>query len=121
MFICSNPQAGKEDFLSQWLGCVCALSRVQFFAAPWTVPAGLLCPLNFLSMARMLKWVAIPSAEDLPDSWIKPMSHASPALAGGFFYHWEAMVGIHVHFNVFPNVYRLMGENIPFDLLSLNY
>ena len=31
------------------------------------------------------------------------------------------MVGIHVHFNVFPNVYRLMGENIPFDLLSLNY
>ena len=49
------------------------------------------------------------------------MSRASPALASGFFYHWEAMVGIHVHFNVFPNMYRLLGENSLFDLLTLNY
>ena len=61
-----------------------------------------------------------PSAEDLPDSGTKPMSRASPALGGGFF-HWEAMVGVHVLFSVSPNVCRLMRENISFDLLTLNY
>ena len=35
--------------------------------------------------ARTLEWVVISPPEDVPDPGIKPMSPASPALAGGFF------------------------------------
>ena len=35
--------------------------------------------------ARILEQVAFPPPGDLPDPVIKPMSLASPALAGGFF------------------------------------
>ena len=35
--------------------------------------------------ARILEWVAIPTPGDLPGPGIKPVSPASPALAGGLF------------------------------------
>jgi len=36
------------------------------------------------SQARILEWIAsIP--RDLPNPWIKPESHSSPALVSGFF------------------------------------
>ena len=35
--------------------------------------------------ARILEWVAVYCSRDLPDSGIKPLSPASPALAGRFF------------------------------------
>ena len=35
--------------------------------------------------ARILEWVAMSFSRDLPDPGIKPVSLASPALAGGFF------------------------------------
>ena len=38
-----------------------------------------------ISQARILEWVAITPSGDLPDPGIKPMSPASPALAGRFF------------------------------------
>ena len=38
-----------------------------------------------ISQARILEWVAFPPPGDLPDPGTKPMSPASPALAGGFF------------------------------------
>ena len=38
-----------------------------------------------ISQARILEWVAFPPPGDLPDPGIKPVSLASPALAGGFF------------------------------------
>ena len=44
--------------------------------------------------ARILKWIAMPSPEDLPNSGIKPVSPMSPALAGAFFTTsttWEAL------------------------------
>ena len=44
--------------------------------------------------ARILKWVAVSSCRDLPDSGIEPGSLMSPALAGGFFTTsttWEAL------------------------------
>ena len=41
------------------------------------------CPWN--SPGRILKWVACPPPGDLPQPGIKPVSLASPALAGGFF------------------------------------
>ena len=34
---------------------------------------------------RVLEWAAISSPGDLPNTGIKPMTPASPALAGGFF------------------------------------
>ena len=43
--------------------------------------------------ARILEWVTMPSPGNLPNPGIKPMSLASPALAGGFFTTsatWEA-------------------------------
>ena len=36
-------------------------------------------------LARILKWVTISSSRDLPDLGFKPISPASPALAGRFF------------------------------------
>ena len=35
--------------------------------------------------ARILEWVSMPSSRDPLDPGIKPVSLASPALAGGFF------------------------------------
>ena len=35
--------------------------------------------------ARILEWIACPSAANLPDPGIKPTSLMSPALAGEFF------------------------------------
>ena len=43
--------------------------------------------------ARILEWVAMSFSRDLPDPGIKPVSLASPALAGAFFKTsatWEA-------------------------------
>ena len=45
--------------------------------------------------ARMLEWLPFPVRRDLPDPGIKPMSLASPALAGRFFTNnatWEAHI-----------------------------
>ena len=71
---------------------VCVLSRVWLFATPWTVV--LQSPLS-LGLSRQEYWsgLACPSPGDLPNPGIKPMSLASPALAGRFFTTntiWEA-------------------------------
>ena len=64
--------------------CVCVLSHAWLFASPWTVawqaPLSMGCP-------RQEYWSGLPrpSPGDLPDPGIEP---TSPALAGGFFYHW---------------------------------
>ena len=61
------------------------LSRVQLSVAPWTVwPARLLLSMAF---PRQEYWsrLPFPTAGDLPDPEIEPVSLASPALAGGFF------------------------------------
>ena len=62
-------------------GCVCALSRVQFFATPWTAAQQAPLPMGF---ARQEYWSGypFPSPGDLPNPGIKP---TSPALAGEFF------------------------------------
>ena len=40
-----------------------------------------------MGFSRQEHWsgLSFPSPGDLPDPWIEPMSHVSPALAGGFF------------------------------------
>ena len=60
------------------------LSCVQLFATPWTVACQ--APL-FVGFSRQEYWssLSFPSLGDLLDPGIKPISHVSPALAGGFF------------------------------------
>ena len=61
-----------------------SLSRVLLFATLWTV--AFQAPLSMgILQAKILKWVAMPSYGDLPESGIRPASLMSPALAGGFF------------------------------------
>ena len=64
--------------------CVCAraLSRVQFFATPWTVARQ--APLS-MEFSRQGCWerVALPSPGTLPYPGIEAGPLASPALAGG--------------------------------------
>ena len=63
---------------------MCVLSRVRFFATPWTVARQ--TPLS-MGFPRQEYWSGLPfpSPGDLPDPGIEPLSPASPALAGGFF------------------------------------
>ena len=73
---------------------VCALSRVQLFVAPWAVAHQ--APLS-MEFSRQEYWsgLSFPTPGDLPDPGIKPLSLASPALAGGFFIThttWKAII-----------------------------
>ena len=64
--------------------CMCMLSCVRLFATPWTV-----APLVPLSME--FPWqeygnvLPLPTPGNFHDSQIKPVSFASPVLAGRFF------------------------------------
>ena len=75
--------------------CVCvrlsALCCVPFSATPWTVTHQ--TPLS-MGFSRPGYWTGLPfpSPEDLPDPGIKPMSLASPVLAGRFFYHGATLL-----------------------------
>ena len=68
--------------------CVCvhvqAFSHVQLSVTPQTVFCQV--PLS-MGFSRWEYWSELPSPSprDFPDPGIKPMSLASPALAGGFF------------------------------------
>ena len=69
------------------LAPVCMLSHfnhVRFFVTPWTVACQ--APLS-MGFSRQEYWSGLPcpTPGDLPDPGIKPVSLASPALAGGFF------------------------------------
>ena len=57
-------------------------SRVRLFVTLWTVARQL-----SIGFSRQEYWSGLlfPSAGDLPDSEIEPVSLKSPALAGGFF------------------------------------
>ena len=61
-----------------------SLSRVQLFAAPWTIIHQ--APLS-MGFPRPEYWSGLPfpSPGDLPDPGIEPVSLVSAALAGGFF------------------------------------
>ena len=61
-----------------------SLSHVLLFVIPWTVAHQ--APLS-MGFPRQEYWseLPFPPPGDLPDPGIKPMSLASPALAGRFF------------------------------------
>ena len=58
---------------AQWLSCV------RLFATPWTVDHQ--APL-FMGFSRQEYWSGLPFPPpgDLPNTWIEPLSPASPAL-----------------------------------------
>ena len=61
-----------------------ALSHVHLFAFPWTIACQ--APLS-MEFSRQEYWSGLPfhSPGDCPDSGIKPVPPAFPALAGAFF------------------------------------
>ena len=63
---------------------VCALSRGQLSATPWTVAHQAPLSIGF-SQQEYCSGLPFPTSRDLPDPGIKPMSLATPALTGGFF------------------------------------
>ena len=78
--------------------CVCVLSCVQLFAAPWTVAHQ--APIS-MEFSRQEYWSGLPfpTLGDCPysrsSSHFEPSSLASPALEGGFFTTsatWEASI-----------------------------
>ena len=79
--------------------CVCVCVHVCVCvccATPWIVVYWALLSMGF---SRQEYWSGLPypPPKDLPDPGIKPVSFASPALAGGFFTTsatWEAHIAI---------------------------
>ena len=64
--------------------CAQLLSHAQLFATLWNIAHQ--APLS-METSRQKYWSGLPllTPGDLPDLGIKPVSLASPALAGGFF------------------------------------
>ena len=85
--------------------CVQLLFHVQLFVALWTVAHK--APLS-MEFPRQEYWseLPFPTPGDLPNSGIKHVSLASPALAGGFFttsITWEVILYIVCTYFI-PNV-----------------
>ena len=77
----TSPKARVQSIYACMLSC---FSCVQLFATLWTGAHQALLSLGF---PRQEYWsgLSCPSPGDLSDPRIKPLSPASPALAGGFF------------------------------------
>ena len=71
---------------------MCVLSHVRLFAIPWTVVHQAHLSMEFSSQEY---WRGLPSPPpgDLPNPGIKPVSLASPPLAGRFFTNWATRAG----------------------------
>ena len=95
---CPSPWA-LEVFLTfspYWffMPLLSPFSHVRLFATPWTVARQ--APLS-MGFSRQEYWSGLPfpSPGDLPDPGIKPVSLASPVLAGRFFTHWATWEASH--------------------------
>ena len=69
-------------------------------------------PLSMgILQARILEWVVLPTPGDLPHPGIKPMSPASPALAGGFFTIEPVVFNRHQYCNYVQGLERKLADN----------
>ena len=100
-----------------WCICTQSLSFVWLFVIPWTVACQ--APLS-MGFSRQEYWSGLPfpTPEDLPDSRIKPMSPASPALAGRFFTTADSLPGKplkkkYIIINVHVPMYTQWEEGMP--------
>ena len=78
-------------------GSVKSLQLCLTVCYPWTVPRQAPLSMGF-SRQEYCSGLPFPPPGDLPDAGIKPVSLASPELAGGFFTtsaNWEAHVVLH--------------------------
>ena len=80
------PKLGVNALVFQLIqtGFFHVFSHVQLFATPWIVVHQALLSMG-LSQQDYWNGLPFPPPRDLPDPRIKPESHESPALAGGFF------------------------------------
>ena len=80
----SNMIQWKVKSLVRMVNCVCSRSVMSDSLTPWTVAHQ--APLS-MEFSKQEYWsgLPLPSPGDAPDPGIKPASHASPSLAGGFF------------------------------------
>ena len=69
------------------------LSRIQLFAAPWTVAHQAPLPLEFPKQYQ--SGLPFPTLGDLPDWGMKPVSLMSPALAGRFLQADSLLLATH--------------------------
>ena len=69
-------------YMPKYVYMCCMLSRVRFFATPWTVAQQASLSMEF---SRQEYWSGLPfpTPGDLPDPRMEPKSPASPALSGG--------------------------------------
>ena len=76
--------------------CACTQSWLTLLT-PWTVAHQALLSMEFSRQEYWSELLFLP-AGNLPDPGTKPMSHASPALAGGFFTTratWEGQINMY--------------------------
>ena len=62
-------------------------SHVQLFETPWTIAHQAPLPMEFSGQEYWSELLHLPPG-NLPNPGIQPLSLTSPALAGGFFFHW---------------------------------
>ena len=91
----SHGAVQSEDFTGHTTVCVGpqSLSHVQLFATPWT--AACQAPLS-MRVSRQEYWSGLPT----PNPQIEPVSLASPALAGGSFYHCTTREALHHNWGI---------------------
>ena len=71
-------------FVSRAICCASLLSRIWPFATAWTIACQVPLSVEFCKQ-EYCSGLPLPPPGKLPDSRIKPVSLASPALADGFF------------------------------------
>ena len=74
----------RREFWPLACVCMCVLSRVRLFAALWTVAHSVPLSMEF-PWQEYGDALPLPTPGDFHDSQIKPVSFASPVLAGRFF------------------------------------
>ena len=85
-----NPSQMESSYLSsssqcELIVCVCSVPQLCLTFCSFMYCSPLDSSVPGIFQARIRKWVVISYSEDLPDPGIKPVSLASPTLAGGFF------------------------------------
>jgi len=102
------------------LGFPCVLSRVQLFAAPWTVAHQ--APLS-MGFPRQEYWSGLPfpPSGDFSDPGIEPMLLASPSIGRWVFYPcatWEASSQLSATFSFFK---IFIGVQLPYSVMLVSY
>ena len=112
------PTGMGEDAAHIAMGCsVCALSGVQLFATPWTIACQAPLSTEF-SKQEYCSGMPFPTPGGLPNPGTKPTSPASPASAGGFFYHLRHLGSPTM--NNYSAIKKKKKERMPFAVTQMD-